>query len=384
MKSRFEPDIDPDASRGPEPILVDPEAYDGTEQQFVSSLSDNTVERPRFIAEEENPLDVPAPGQRLSESAPQACTAGVPPAPLQPVLLDDTGQDLTSWKQEVAARVNNYRGRRRTRGPRYPSLQLKFEEPDWTKNDKSAGAPARYTTDHALALENTSPVPVNEGLAAPVVEAAPQRADTARLIEFPRSGYAPPRSLDELADPVFDRPRILEAPEAAQLPPALGGILIEPAEPAIQQKLPGFDIPLQSAGLPRRLLATATDAVIVLAAFALFGYVFLRMATAALLVPQAVAMSAIVLGALWAAYQYLMLVYGGTTPGLRLMKLHLTRFDGKPVSRTLRRLRVVVSILSGMSLGLGYLWCFLDEDGLCWQDRITRTYMAPKSKAFNR
>jgi hypothetical protein len=29
-------------------------------------------------------------------------------------------------------------------------------------------------------------------------------------------------------------------------------------------------------------------------------------------------------------------------------------------------------------LGMGYLWVFLDEDSLCWHDRITHTYLAPK------
>jgi hypothetical protein len=38
---------------------------------------------------------------------------------------------------------------------------------------------------------------------------------------------------------------------------------------------------------------------------------------------------------------------------------------------------VFASVLSGLSLGLGYAWCWLDEDQLCWHDRITRTYMAP-------
>jgi hypothetical protein len=27
---------------------------------------------------------------------------------------------------------------------------------------------------------------------------------------------------------------------------------------------------------------------------------------------------------------------------------------------------------------MGYLWVFLDEDALCWHDRITHTYLAPK------
>jgi uncharacterized RDD family membrane protein YckC len=70
-------------------------------------------------------------------------------------------------------------------------------------------------------------------------------------------------------------------------------------------------------------------------------------------------------------------VYTGATPGLKLAKLRLSRFDGSPVSKSLRRWRVLASALSGISLGLGYAWCILDEDQLCWHDRITETYMAP-------
>jgi len=37
--------------------------------------------------------------------------------------------------------------------------------------------------------------------------------------------------------------------------------------------------------------------------------------------------------AFWCAYQYLLLVYSGATPGLKLAKLELQRFDGDPVPR---------------------------------------------------
>ena len=53
-------------------------------------------------------------------------------------------------------------------------------------------------------------------------------------------------------------------------------------------------------------------------------------------------------------------------PGLRAMKLRVERFDGKPPARRLRRWRVLCSLLSALSLGMGYAWRFLDEDGLCW------------------
>jgi uncharacterized RDD family membrane protein YckC len=80
---------------------------------------------------------------------------------------------------------------------------------------------------------------------------------------------------------------------------------------------------------------------------------------------------------LWPVYQYAFLVFSGTTPGLRLTRLRVHRFDGTPASRNLRRWRVLASLLSCASLGLGYAWCFLDEDQLSWHDRITRTHLAP-------
>jgi len=37
--------------------------------------------------------------------------------------------------------------------------------------------------------------------------------------------------------------------------------------------------------------------------------------------------------------------------------------------------------LSAISLGMGYAWLFLDEDGLCWHERVTKTYLAPEKQA---
>ena len=81
----------------------------------------------------------------------------------------------------------------------------------------------------------------------------------------------------------------------------------------------------------------------------------------------------------WAAYQYLLIVYAANTPGLSLTGLKLARFDGTATSRSLRRWRVLAAWLSAVSLGMGYLWLFLDEDVLCWHDRITHTYLAPRT-----
>jgi hypothetical protein len=178
----------------------------------------------------------------------------------------------------------------------------------------------------------------------------------------------------------MDRPRILEAPEVVPPPPALGGITIEPAQQFEFEKRPGIDIPLQTAQVGRRILSAVIDDVIIGLACFLFGFIFWKITA---LSPPRFQLAGIALGlssVFWAAYQYLLLVYAGTTPGLRLSRLQLSRFDGSSTSRRTRRWRVLASYLSVVSLGMGYAWVFLDEDALCWHDRITHTYLAPRTK----
>jgi uncharacterized RDD family membrane protein YckC len=200
---------------------------------------------------------------------------------------------------------------------------------------------------------------------------------SARILEFPRSAMGPPFVLDELAEPIFDRPRILDVPEALPPPPALGGISIEPGEQPETGKRPGFELPLQPAPRGRRLLAASVDMMLVLSAFVIFAAIFFKITSVVPPLRLTAVFSLIFVEVLWAAYQYGLVVYCGTTPGLKAARLRLSEFDGSPVPRKLRRWRVIASILSGASLALGYAWYFLDEDHLCWHDRITHTYMAP-------
>lgn len=81
---------------------------------------------------------------------------------------------------------------------------------------------------------------------------------------------------------------------------------------------------------------------------------------------------------LWGAYLYLFVVYTGSTPGLRVARLRLAGFDGSAVDRRLRRWRALASFLSAFSAGLGYVWCLLDQNELCWHDRISRTCVQPR------
>jgi uncharacterized RDD family membrane protein YckC len=409
MKSRFEPDVDSGARLPPPARLIDPEAYDASEQRFAASVEEKPAS-PRFVADavQEPPSNLraedgssPAEGDdnkpsrepdNLLTALDRAEGSGLgtegsleptePGASLQTELLGP--QDSGSWRREVADRVKNYRARRRPRAPRYPSLQLKFDPPEslWavraaTSQPEATAASSRL----ALAMQDTLAVSLEAQSIQPrVVDANGLNVAEARarILEFPRCAASPPPVLDELAEPVVAQPRILEVPELVLPPPALGGILMEPVEEPAKERRRGFELPLQAASMSRRLVAGAIDSLLVVSAFAVFAYIFFRVTSIVPARQQAAGISVPLIALLWATYQYFLLVYTGTTPGLKLARLQLSRFDGAAVPRKIRRWRVLASVLSGLSLALGYAWCFLDEDQLCWHDRITRTYMAPK------
>jgi uncharacterized RDD family membrane protein YckC len=314
--------------------------------------------------------------------------------------------DASAWRDELSARLSRYRARRKVRPPRYPSLSLQFEPHEFSATpDAATGSsplPAfEPISNQALALDGMRQAPSAaaetevQSRQAPAGEAAPQFVHQptghsgarsgahsgAKIIEFPRFAWGPPAPPpDQLAEPVSERPRILEVPEVAPPPPALGGITIEAAEHPDAERRPGIDLPLQSAPLGLRFVAALIDGLIIAAASALFGGIFWKVAAVRPPLVQILALAAGLPCLFWAAYQYLLIVYAASTPGLRIAGLELARFDGTSTSRSLRRWRVLASWLSAVSAAMGYVWVFLDEDALCWHDRITHTYLAPRRR----
>jgi RDD family len=310
-------------------------------------------------------------------------------------------QNTEAWRSELSAKIDRYRARHRPKPPRYPSLNLKFDPVSTSSAADFSTAPQQdpATPPSSGAVNDVESPPVNEFGSAPDVlspavsgagslrQPVPSPVPAARksaakiagkLIEFPLFAPRVP-SPDELAEPVIDRPRILEVPDIEPPAPALGGITIEQVQIKEVEKRPGIELPLQSAPLARRIAAAAIDGLIIGLASALFAFIFWKIAAVPPPRAQLLGLAAALPIAIWAGYEYLLLVYAGSTPGLQLAGLQLTGFDGTLTSRTVRMWRVFAFYLSAISLGMGYAWVFLDEDSLCWHDRITRTYLAPKA-----
>lgn len=385
LRQPARPRFQPDPVNAPREEWVDPEALDASEEQFEASLLEPP--RPKFIVEVEAPAaiisDPPAAvvatEARIEEAGRAAVTSEI--SDETPIESPAAGTprsetDFAFWRQEVAARVDHYRARRKPREPRYPSLKLPFENPEPLPR---ACVPQARLTGSALAMESAEPDLFLETSQTPAQPRPAAPVEAARVIEFPRYGAESGPAVEELAEPVMGRPRIVEAPELVPPPPVLGGMVIV-EEKEEEGPRPGIDLPLQAVSVGRRVTAAAVDGVIVLLACAMFGYIFLQLTHAVPPLRNLLVIGGGTLFISWAAYQYLLLVYCGTTPGLRLARLQMNRFDGTPAHRNLRRWRVLAAILSGASLGLGYLWSFLDEDQLCWHDRITKTHLGRRSR----
>ena len=285
-------------------------------------------------------------------------------------------QDQLYWRQEVISRVAQHRARRRRRADPNASLALAF--PDETLSQ--APGPGLADAPPAAALPGVKPP---------------------KIIRFPRMAPVPiaeepasAPSSDELAQ---DPPRILDAPEAEQMEllPSYASIRLDEDEEhedetgwgrgtcnrnetgsSLGQPFrPDMDLPPQPATISRRLASALIDAVVLLVAAGLFGLIFAELSKVALR-PRVMLLSAVVVSlALGALFQFIFLVYGRGTPGMRGASLELCAFDDSEPAGFARRCRVLAIVLSVLSLGLGFAWVLVDEDTLSWHDRISGTYL---------
>lgn len=327
-------------------VLIDPESFsDDSEQAFAASLNTAAAAEDDVLGIEEPPAPAATVVTSAFASEPPVMAAqaerGAAPEFYRPPV----------WKDEVASRVEAYQRKRgRRRYDPNSSLSLDFEP---LAEEPEPPPPPRYA---ALRVEP---------------------AEKPKVIEFPRPQTLELPLADELAEPVVETPRILDVPESAPVvaEQPLAGIELE-APPAVAAAGTPEDYPLPVAPMGPRIAAGLVDMLVVLTAAAVFGIIFMMIAQE---MPQGRALLAGALllpGLLWVVYHYMFLVHAGTTPGMQTAQLGLAHFrDDQPVGRRHRRFRALAMCVSAMSLWLGFLWAFLDEDRLTWHDRISHTFL---------
>ena len=90
-----------------------------------------------------------------------------------------------------------------------------------------------------------------------------------------------------------------------------------------------------------------------------------------------VMVTAATLALFYAQYFALFTVFGGCTPGMMVRGLRVVSFDGSVPTFQQMVWRSLGYLLSAGTFFLGFLWALWDEDHLCWQDRLSRTYLTP-------
>jgi uncharacterized RDD family membrane protein YckC len=271
----------------------------------------------------------------------------------------------------------------------------------WWGNDAVASAPSAPDADsneYGFDVNITTPTQSDATIAE--VEAAPAPAhetdasaeemhyDRPPLAPFPRINTQVPKIIEfprmqtrhyELAEPVGDQLRIFEAEE---LPPPptnhLTHIEIAPAEPAYIGAA-DIEVPIQCAPIGQRIYAATVDAAIMIAAFALFGFSAQLFATSLPMTKPLLASGAICLFLLLTIYYLLSLSMSRGTAGMEVSGLRVITFSGGSPSRMILHWRALATALSYAALGMGFAWSLIDEDRLCWHDRITHTYLILKN-----
>jgi hypothetical protein len=285
--------------------------------------------------------------------------------------------NAADWRNEVTSRLRAHR-RRRGYDPD-ASLALGFAPPEPEPPPPAAMA-AEFASEHPEPVIPPPP-PAPSRYQRIAMNRRQAQMENGVLIEFPR-----PQNLDlftddaELAEPLPSVPRILEAPEPEVAPqpstiPVLTAIELDTATAEDHYEPVTLELPLQVAPFSPRTVCALIDAVLVLTGSALFTLIVL---TIARFVPEgklALALGTMICIFFWSIYQYLFLVYAGVTPGMQMAQLELTSFEGCVPARRTRAHRALASVLSCISLGMGFVWSLFDEDSLGWHDRITRTYL---------
>ena len=146
--------------------------------------------------------------------------------------------------------------------------------------------------------------------------------------------------------------------------------------------LSASDLPVVvgSAPLGRRFTAGILDGLVLLASAGVFALIFrvagghISLKSLDLTILGSIAATLIV------AYFALFISVTCSTPGLHFMDLEVRSVEGQWPNRSDSLLRAIGYVVSASALGLGFIWAWVDSEGLTWQDRMSGTFVADRER----
>ena len=160
-------------------------------------------------------------------------------------------------------------------------------------------------------------------------------------------------------------------------PPALVPPIVDrrPPETPRKERTEGR-LEARLAPLSLRAMAGLMDVAVVLIGLGVFLGVVRLIDDQALAAASSVRLIGVTFFAMLAFYWVYYLRYLGRTAGMAWIGLRLLNFDAEQPNSAQRRNRALGSILSAASMGIGFAWAAADEQGLCWHDRMSKTFVA--------
>ena len=260
------------------------------------------------------------------------------------------GEENAEWRDELARRLEVYRGRRRK--------------------------PERYADQSRLPFETAAPPPVTRN-SARQMGVPPGRMEQAltATVEAPSTSEAPPREEFSFTIAIGRPPKKREDETRmvidVSLPPEDHAALPDEQPPSAAMERQGL---YGAASIEQRRLAALVDAACLAFAYGAFLALFNCVGefTASKL-SGAVCLATFAM--VYLQYFALFTVFGGTTPGMMVRGLQVVSFTGETPTPRQMLLRSAGYVLSAATFFMGFIWSMWDEDTLTWHDRISRTYL---------
>ena len=259
------------------------------------------------------------------------------PPPPPPIPAAFSGQQATAaapeWKQELSERFEQFQSKR-------VSQRGLFDGP--LSVESSEVVPKPDPTQKVVAFEDFAATHIE-----PVIVERPAERPAVK----PKPPVLPP--LRRAAPPAQTLPYDEVAPREIQCPSPVAPLLL-------------------------RGLAGALDLAVGMVAVGVFFTTFHLLGGALHLNQKSLGAMGLAGASLVAFYFFLYTFYGAETPGLQWMGLRILDYDGYPPRSGQRLVRALGMLLGGAALGLGYLWAFVDEEGLTWHDRMSKTFITTR------
>jgi uncharacterized RDD family membrane protein YckC len=292
---------------------------------------------------EEGEHRCPRCGRRFDQPAPSERLLAPAPAPPPPVISSGPGLRAAAvapqWRQELAGRLAAFQHKRSRQ------QNLFSEAPEEGQAD---AVPRPDSRQKVVAFEDFAPSRIEPLIVPPKLPPLSVPRPPARRPEPP----APPA------------PATRKEPE----PPA-------PCEPAEELFPREILCPCPVAPLQLRGISGALDLAVAIVGVGVFWGVFHLLGGALHFHHKGAGAIALASAAVVAFYFSFYTLYGLETPGLQWTGLRVLDYAGYRPRAGQRLLRSLGLVLSAAALGLGYFWALVDEEGLTWHDRMSKTFV---------